>query len=108
MAFVTEDGEPLQARALRAVFARAIDATHLPKGLTPHCLRHTYTSQMLTMGLDLAYISQQLGHANVGITAKVYARGAGGGSPTGRPDRSGGLHGSAAGLHALTGSQEAR
>ena len=43
-------------------------------------LRDTYASQLLTCGVQLGYISAQLGHADVGVTARHYARWAGGDS----------------------------
>ncbi len=38
-----------------------------------HDLRHTYASQLLAQGEPVTYVSQQLGHANPGITFKIYA-----------------------------------
>jgi integrase len=41
---------------------------------SPHQLRDTFASQLLTAGVQLAYVSHQLGHADVAVTAKHYAR----------------------------------
>jgi integrase len=41
-------------------------------------LRDTFASQLLTAGVQLGYVSVQLGHADVGVTARHYARWAGG------------------------------
>ncbi len=41
-------------------------------------LRDTYASQLLTAGVQLGYVSAQLGHSNVAITARHYARWVGG------------------------------
>jgi hypothetical protein len=41
-------------------------------------LRDTFASQLLTSGVSLGYVSRQLGHADVAVTAKHYARWAGG------------------------------
>lgn len=41
-------------------------------------LRDTYASQLLTAGVQLGYISAQLGHADVGVTSRCYARWTGG------------------------------
>jgi len=41
-------------------------------------LGDTYASQLLTAGVNLAYVSKQLGHADVQVTARHYARWAGG------------------------------
>ncbi len=39
---------------------------------TVHQLRHTYATLLFAAGKDLYYVSRQLGHANILITAKVY------------------------------------
>lgn len=44
----------------------------------PKDLRDTFASQLLTAGVQLGYVSQQLGHADVAVTARHYARWAGG------------------------------
>ena len=43
-------------------------------GITPKDLRDTFASQLLTCGVQLGYVSRQLGHADVAITARHYAR----------------------------------
>lgn len=53
--------------------ARRPEPTHSPKDL-----RDTYASQLLTAGVQLGYVSRQLGHADVAVTARHYARWAGG------------------------------
>lgn len=45
---------------------------------TPKDLRDTYASQLLTAGIQLGYVSRQLGHSDVSITARHCARWAGG------------------------------
>ncbi len=37
-------------------------------------LRDTFASQLLTAGVQLGYVSAQLGHADVAVTARHYAR----------------------------------
>jgi integrase len=39
-----------------------------------HDLRHAFASQLLSNGTNVLYVSQQLGHANPGITMKIYAK----------------------------------
>ncbi len=46
--------------------------------VTPKDLRDTFASQLLSVGIQLPYVSKQLGHADVGVTAKHYARWTGG------------------------------
>ncbi|SFM55731.1 site-specific integrase [Nitrosomonas communis] len=40
----------------------------------PYQTRHTFASMMLSAGENLAWLSAQMGHSNVLITAKIYAR----------------------------------
>ncbi len=48
---------------------RAADIGHR----RPKDLRDTYASQLLTAGVQLGYVAQQLGHADIGVTARHYA-----------------------------------
>ena len=41
-------------------------------GVGLHVLRHTYRSQLLAAGEDLATVSIFMGHASVSVTATVY------------------------------------
>ena len=45
----------------------------LPRTLTPHKLRHGAASLLLNEGVPVPLVSRYLGHANPGITMKVYA-----------------------------------
>ena len=61
--------------------SRHFDAVCADAGLaghTPKDLRDTFASQLLTAGIQLGYIAEQLGHADVATTARHYARWAGG------------------------------
>ena len=54
-------------------FARVCEATDLV-GHTPKDLRDTFASQLLTAGVQLGYVSAQLRHGDVAVTARHYAR----------------------------------
>ncbi len=56
--------------------AAKVDGSTRPR--TPKDLRDTFASQLLTAGVQLGYVSRQLGHADVSVTARHYARWAGG------------------------------
>jgi integrase len=59
-----------QAQAL----AKKIDKNStLLEGVTLHTLRHTFGSWKLEEGCNVVYVSKQMGHARVSITANVYA-----------------------------------
>ena len=54
---------------------------HPPPGVERRALkdlRDTYASWLLSAGVQLGYVLQQLGHADVAVTARHYARWAGG------------------------------
>lgn len=38
-----------------------------------HSLRHGYASLLISNGLNVVFVSRQLGHANANITLEVYA-----------------------------------
>jgi integrase len=70
--FRTTDGAPLDPdnrskRVLADVVARA---GVRPIGL--HGLRHTYASLLINQGEHIKYVSRQLGHASIQITADLY------------------------------------
>ena len=39
-----------------------------------HALRHTYASILINQGESIKYVSRQLGHASIQITADLYGR----------------------------------
>jgi integrase len=41
--------------------------------LSLHSLRHGYASMLIGSGLDVVFVSRQLGHANPNVTLRVYA-----------------------------------
>ena len=60
---------------MRRAFHRVLKAARLPNHSTVHCLRHTFaTVHLETDQARLLYVSRQLGHASISITADVYAK----------------------------------
>jgi integrase len=49
------------------------DGQPLPKGITPHKLRHTFASVLFAIGKDPTYVMHQLGHTDPTFTLRVYA-----------------------------------
>jgi integrase len=71
--FPTEDGTPVHyTNFLRRVWHKIQDTAKVRRR-TPHDLRHSWASHMLASGADLAYVSNQLGHANPSITLRIYS-----------------------------------
>jgi site-specific recombinase XerD len=53
--------------------ARAVDMVLIPKGCSPHKMRHTAAMGLVDSGVDLIYIRDLLGHVS-GKTTEVYAK----------------------------------
>lgn len=65
---------PMDRNSFNHVWRSAREAAGLPndRRYGMHVLRHTFASASLAGGVDLKRLSVDLGHANVGITAKIY------------------------------------
>lgn len=42
------------------------------KRITFHALRHTHASYLINNGIDVAYVSERLGHSNISVTERTY------------------------------------
>ena len=42
------------------------------RGITPHCLRHTHASTLLSNGIPIKYVSKRLGHKSQKTTLNIY------------------------------------
>ena len=60
--FVTKVGTPLDPANVRRAMLRVLKAAKLPEHFTPHCLRHTCASILLSEGISPVYVQEQLGH----------------------------------------------
>ena len=73
--FCTKNKTPIAAHAVRVVFRRLLTTAGLPNHFTVHCLRHTFATLHLEADQGrLLYVSRQLGHSSIAITADVYAK----------------------------------
>jgi integrase len=81
--FVTSGGKPrdrhnLRQRVVAPIVRKAdellaeCDQPPLPAGLSPHKLRHSFTSLLVALGKDPAYVMAQLGHTDPAFTLRVY------------------------------------
>ena len=58
---------------MRILIHRASEDAGIKKNVTPHGIRHTFSTHLLAGGMDLRYIQQLLGHEEISTTL-VYTR----------------------------------
>ncbi|WP_137679260.1 tyrosine recombinase XerC [Aurantiacibacter suaedae] len=66
-------GGPLSQGMVQKAMARARKALGLPASATPHALRHSFATHLLSAGADLRSLQELLGHASLGST-QIYTR----------------------------------
>jgi len=60
---------PVNKRVLSDTFAAAAVAAGIQRGVTPHCLRHSYATRLIENGVDIRIVQILLGHASIASTA---------------------------------------
>ena len=70
--FANPDGTPLKPDSVSASVSLLFRRLGLPKGVSLHTLRHSHGSVLLADGVDLATVSERLGHSSVRVTADIF------------------------------------
>jgi integrase len=75
LVFCTRDGRGLDYRDAGEAFRAAVKAAGVtaPGRLSLHSFRHGFASLLIRRGLNVVYVSRQLGHANPTVTLSTYA-----------------------------------
>ena len=71
--FANPYGSPLKPDSVSVAVSLLCRRLGLPKGASLHTLRHTHGSFLLADGMDLATVSERLGHSSVRVTADIYS-----------------------------------
>ncbi|MBI2474590.1 MAG: tyrosine-type recombinase/integrase [Candidatus Taylorbacteria bacterium] len=66
-----EENCRLSARFIQKMISRSAILAGISKKVTPHTLRHTYATDLLSHGADLRSVQELLGHKNV-ATTQIY------------------------------------
>lgn len=69
---ISEDGSWMRPSELSGWFRALKARLGLDQALTFHSLRHTYATTLLMAGADPKSVSEQMGHADVAITLRIY------------------------------------
>ena len=73
LVFESERGGKLTERTAQKVFENALNKTNIKKEATFHSLRHSFATHLLENGVDVRYVQELLGHANI-RTTQIYTK----------------------------------
>jgi len=71
--FASERGGKLTERTAQKVFENALKKSGIQKDATFHSLRHSFATHLLENGVDVRYVQELLGHANI-RTTQLYTK----------------------------------
>jgi len=66
--FVNANGGTLTDRSVRRILDKYVRALAISKHVSPHTIRHTFATHLLSHGADLRAVQELLGHANLSTT----------------------------------------
>ena len=71
--FASNRGGKLTTTSLQKMFRKSLAKTKINKQATFHSLRHSFATHLLENGVDVRYVQELLGHANI-RTTQIYTQ----------------------------------
>ncbi len=71
--FASQMGGKLTERSAQKIFESALQKSGIKKEATFHSLRHSFATHLLENGVDVRYVQELLGHANI-RTTQIYTK----------------------------------
>lgn len=68
--FISRRGNPLSVRGIQFIVAHYSDNATGLKHLSPHALRHTFATTLISRGADIRIVQELLGHASISTTQR--------------------------------------
>ncbi len=68
--FVSLRGKPLSVRGIQYIVARYSDSLGPTRHLSPHALRHTFATTLISRGADIRVVQEMLGHSSISTTQR--------------------------------------
>lgn len=71
--FVGRSGTRLTIYSIENIFKKYVRSAEIRRHVTPHALRHTMASMMISGGADIRAVQEMLGHASI-LSTQVYTK----------------------------------
>ena len=68
---ITTRGTPLTTQVVRLLIRRTGEQAKLSRRITPHMLRHSTATHLLSAGVDIRHVQRLLGHQSI-VTTQIY------------------------------------
>jgi len=68
--FISQRGNPLSVRGIQFILAHYSDADGAQGRLSPHALRHSFATTLVSRGADIRIVQEMLGHASISTTQR--------------------------------------